>query len=221
MAAETAEALAYLHSAASPPIIHRDIKCTNILLDNNLRAKVSDFGASRLVPLDQTQLTTLVQGTLGYLDPQYFLTSQLTDRSAVYSFGVLLVELLTGEKAVSLERPQEERHLVMLFDASMKKNCLFKILDMQIVRDIKADQLREVAELARRCLKLGGDERPCMKEVAMELQRLRSCQKHPWAEEGIKSTDFLLREPSEPHMGNSIGYESMKERAFFEPERGR
>ncbi|THF94130.1 hypothetical protein TEA_011712 [Camellia sinensis var. sinensis] len=172
IAAETAGVLSYLHSAASIPIIHRDVKSTNILLDDNYTAKVSDFGASRLVPLDQNQLATVVQGTLGYLDPEYMLTSQLTEKSDVYSFGVVLVELITGKKALSFNRPEEERNLAMYFITCMNNDCLNQIIDEHMVIEGNTEELKEVANLAKRCLRVKGEERPYMKEVAMELEGL-------------------------------------------------
>ncbi|GMN36216.1 hypothetical protein TIFTF001_005835 [Ficus carica] len=184
IAAETAEALSYLHSAASTPIIHRDVKPSNILVDN-YTAKVSDFGASRLVPLDQTELATMVQGTLGYLDPEYLHTNQLTEKSDVYSYGVVLVELLTGKKAICFERPEDERGLAMHFLSSLKRGRLFEIVEKGLVKEEETagnrEQVEEVARLAKRCLNVNGEERPTMKEVAMELEGLRRMGKHPWA----------------------------------------
>ncbi|WJX77456.1 Wall-associated receptor kinase-like 6 [Trifolium repens] len=101
IACEVAGAVAYMHFSAFIPIIHRDIKPTNILLDSNYSAKVSDFGTSRSIPLDKTHLTTFVGGTFGYIDPEYFQSSQFTDKSDVYRFGVVLVELITGRKPIS------------------------------------------------------------------------------------------------------------------------
>ncbi|KAG6674119.1 hypothetical protein I3842_15G025800 [Carya illinoinensis] len=199
IAAETAEALWYLHSAASIPIIHRDVKSTNILLDDDFTAKVSDFGTSRLVPRDQAQLATVVQGTLGYLDPEYLQTNQLTEKSDVYSFGVVLVELLTGKEALSFARSEEQRSLAMYFISSIKEERLFEILENHIVAEGNKEQIQQFVELARSCLAVKGDERPTMREVAMELEGIRKMQKHPWVnlEANSEEVEYLLGEACE------------------------
>ncbi|KAG2665798.1 hypothetical protein I3760_15G025100 [Carya illinoinensis] len=199
IAAETAEALWYLHSAASIPIIHRDVKSTNILLNDDFTAKVSDFGTSRLVPRDQTQLATVVQGTLGYLDPEYLQTNQLTEKSDVYSFGVVLVELLTGKEALSFARSEEQRSLAMYFISSMKEERLFEILENHIVAEGNKEQIQQFVELARSCLAVKGNERPTMREVAMELEGIRKIQKHPWVnlEANSEEVEHLLGETCE------------------------
>ncbi|XVF39222.1 hypothetical protein PTKIN_Ptkin01aG0018300 [Pterospermum kingtungense] len=203
---EMAQVLSYLHSAASPPIIHRDVKLANILLDENYNAKVSDFGASRLNPSDKAQITTLVQGTLGYLDPEYFHTSQLTEKSDVYSFGVVLIKLLTGSKALSFERPEQQRNLSMYFVSLMKEDRFLEILDRRVMNERTIKPLKEVAALARRCVRLKGEERPTMKEVASELEGLRAMEQHPWGKGDLleEETAYLL---DNDLYNNSTGYE--------------
>ncbi|XP_059629582.1 putative wall-associated receptor kinase-like 16 [Cornus florida] len=199
IAVEAAGALAYLHSATSPSIIHRDIKSTNILLDNTYSARVSDFGASKLVPLDSTQITTLVQGTIGYLDPECFRSSQLTEKSDVYSFGVVLAELTIGEKAFSFERPEKDRNLAMYFVSSVKEDHLLKIFEDRVGNEEKIEQLKEVAKLTKRCLRVKGEERPTMKDVAIELEGiLRMTEKHPWVNVDLyaEETLYLLDDQS-------------------------
>ncbi|KAL6858856.1 hypothetical protein ACP4OV_017858 [Aristida adscensionis] len=127
IAHETAEALAYLHSWASPSIIHGDVKSPNILIDENYTAKVADFGASTLAPTDEAQFVTFVQGTYGYLDPKYMQTSKLTCKSDVYSFGVVLLELLTCRKAMNLQALEEEKNLSSHFLLAMTENRLDEI----------------------------------------------------------------------------------------------
>ncbi|KAH6771532.1 hypothetical protein C2S52_016335 [Perilla frutescens var. hirtella] len=173
IAREVAGALAYLHSAASVPIYHRDIKSTNILLDDKYRAKVSDFGASRSIAIDQTHVTTRVLGTFGYIDPEYFRSSQFTEKSDVYSFGVVMIELLTGEKAVSSIRAEVGRNLATHFLNSMEEDQLFDILDARVRKEGEREEIIGVAELARRCLQLNGKRRPTMSEVAMELEGIQ------------------------------------------------
>ncbi|KAM0043411.1 putative protein kinase RLK-Pelle-WAK family [Helianthus debilis subsp. tardiflorus] len=181
IATETAEALSYLHSAASVPIIHRDVKPMNILLDHNYAAKVADFGASRLIPIDQIELATIVQGTLGYLDPEYMQTNQLTDKSGVYSFGVVLAEILTGKKAISFDRSEKERNLAIYFLYSLKVGRLSQVLDERLQLNDVPSEIIQVSRLAERCLRVKGEERPTMKEVAIELQGILASviQNHP------------------------------------------
>ncbi|XP_042969610.1 wall-associated receptor kinase-like 2 [Carya illinoinensis] len=177
VANEVAGALSYLHSEAPSPIYHRDIKSTNILLDGKYRAKLADFGTSRSITLDQTHLTTKVQGTFGYLDPEYFQTSQFTEKSDVYSFGVVLAELLTGEEAISSTRTPKIKSLATYFVCSIEGNHFFDIVDDQILKEVKKEEIVAIGNLVKRCLNLTGKKRPTMKEVAMELEAIKTSGK--------------------------------------------
>ncbi|THU47799.1 hypothetical protein C4D60_Mb09t19450 [Musa balbisiana] len=208
IAYESADALAYLHSSASPPIIHGDVKSSNILLDENYMAKVSDFGASRLVPKDEDQFATLVQGTCGYLDPEYLQTCQLTDKSDVYSFGVVLLELLTGKKALYFEGSEEERSLASNFISAMKENRLLEMLDDQVKSEGGMGLIQEISELAKQCLNVKGEERPTMKEVAEVLDKLRKYKLHPWIPHDAEETESLLGGSSNDHGLNYHGIDT-------------
>ncbi|XP_047974150.1 putative wall-associated receptor kinase-like 16 [Salvia hispanica] len=214
IAAETAGVLSYLHSSASIPIIHRDVKSDNILLDHTFTAKVSDFGASKLVPIDLEQLSTVVLGTLGYLDPEYMQTNQLTEKSDVYSFGVVLLELVTGRRALNFDKPIEEKSLANYFLSVLKQDMLFEILDEKIARSENMDQISLVSKLAKDCLSVRGEDRPSMKEVAMELEGLILGGKHSWARnnaDNAEEMESLLSNNPDGMRGvsSSVGYDSI------------
>ena len=192
IAHQAAEALAYLHSWASPPIIHGDVKTSNILLDEDYTAKVSDFGASAMAPTDEAQLVTFVQGTCGYLDPQYMRTCKLTDKSDVYSFGVVLLELLTCRKALNLAELEEEKYLSSQFLLVLGEDRLEEILDEQVKSEQSFELLEQVAELAKQCLEMTGDKRPSMRQVAEELDRLSRWSQHPWGRQNSEEILALL-----------------------------
>jgi serine/threonine protein kinase len=176
IATETAKSLAYLHMTVSTPIIHRDIKSANILLDNTLAAKVADFGASRYIPVDKTGVTTMVQGTRGYLDPMYLSTGRLTEKSDVYSFGVMLIELLTRKKPFSYFSSEGEG-LVGHFATLFAEGNFSQILDPQVV-DTEGKVVEEVAKLALACVKLAGEDRPTMRDVELTLEGLKPSKRH-------------------------------------------
>ncbi|CAK7347643.1 unnamed protein product [Dovyalis caffra] len=175
IATETAKAIAHLHSAIDPPIYHRDIKSSNILLDYHFKSKVADFGLSRHGMTEISHISTVPQGTPGYLDPQYHQNFHLSDKSDVYSFGVVLVEIITAKKVVDFSRPQNEVNLAALAADKIGKGRLDEIIDPFL--DLHGDawtfsSVHKVAELAFRCLAFHKDMRPSMMEVAAELEQI-------------------------------------------------
>ncbi|MCO5563982.1 hypothetical protein L7F22_017636 [Adiantum nelumboides] len=174
IACDVAEALAYLHFSVSPPIYHRDVKSANILLDEEMKAKVADFGLSRLVPMDATHVSTGPQGTPGYVDPEYHQCYQVSDKSDVYSFGVVLLEMLTGKRAVDMSRARHEINLSAYAIARIQGNALNELLETQLLSSRHSHAAVQVANLAFSCIALQRDARPNMKEVAAQLQFIRS-----------------------------------------------
>jgi serine/threonine protein kinase len=113
VALEAAKGLEYLHDKANPPVIYRDLKSSNILLDNDFNAKLSDFGLAKLGPTgDKSHVSSRVMGTYGYCAPEYQRTGQLTVKSDIYSFGVVLLELITGRRTIDNTRHSREQNLV-------------------------------------------------------------------------------------------------------------
>lgn len=147
----------------------------NVLLTDSRTAKVSDFGTSRLTPMDQTHLVTAVQGTFGYLDPEYYHTGMLNEKSDVYSFGVILVELLMRRKPIIKNEHGEKQNLSSYFLSAMREGRpLQETLDVHILLEegINEDVVLCVARLAEECLSLTRGDRPTMKDVQMRLQLL-------------------------------------------------
>ncbi|KAL6281608.1 hypothetical protein ACE6H2_018489 [Prunus campanulata] len=194
IAIETASALSYLHAS---DIIHRDVKTTNILLDNNFCVKVADFGLSRLFPTDVTHISTAPQGTPGYVDPEYNQCYQLTSKSDVYSFGVVMIELISSLPAVDITRHRHEINLSNMAINKIQNHALHELVDtcLGFESDYRIRKMIiAVAELAFRCLQSDKDMRPSMPDVLDELQRIQSkdFDKEKAEEIDISADDVVL-----------------------------
>ncbi|KAJ6431036.1 hypothetical protein OIU84_018522 [Salix udensis] len=172
---------------ASPSIIHRDVKTSNILLDINMRAKVSDFGLSRQAEEDLTHVSSVARGTVGYLDPEYYANQQLTEKSDVYSFGVVLLELLSGKKPVSTEDFGAEMNIVHWARALIRKGDVMSIVDPVLIGNVKIESIWRIAEVAIQSVEQHAVSRPRMQEIILAIQEANKIEKGTYGSQKLLS----------------------------------
>lgn len=194
----SAKGLHYLHTGSTKAIIHRDVKSANILLDENLMAKVADFGLSKNGPeIDHTHVSTAVKGSFGYLDPEYLIRQQLTEKSDVYSFGVVMLEILSGRPVIDPSQPRETVNLVEWAIKGLSQGELEKLVDPFLAQEIKPESLKTFGEIAEKCLAERGVDRPTMGEILWKLECALQL-------EGICVRPRLNTQPSNSHFEDSV-----------------
>ncbi|KAL5757687.1 hypothetical protein ACOSP7_020298 [Xanthoceras sorbifolium] len=170
IAVEAAQGLEYLHHGCKPPIIHRDVKSTNILLNENFQAKLADFGLSKSFATENnTHVSTIVAGTPGYLDPAYYISNRLMEKSDVYSFGVVLLEIITCKPAITRISEYEKTHLSQWVNSLVSQGDVRKIVDQRLQGDFDMNSVWKAVEIALACLSHTANKRPTMNVVMMEL----------------------------------------------------
>ncbi|CAN8270234.1 unnamed protein product [Cochlearia groenlandica] len=166
----TAKALAYLHEAIEPKVVHRDIKSSNILMNDNFDAKLSDFGLAKLLGADNSYVSTRVMGTFGYVAPEYANSGLLNEKSDVYSFGVVLLEAITGRYPVDYARPKEEVHMVEWLKLMVQQKQFEEVVDKELEIKPSTSELKRALLTALRCVDPDADKRPKMSQVVRMLE---------------------------------------------------
>ncbi|KAK7276760.1 hypothetical protein RIF29_17906 [Crotalaria pallida] len=166
----TAKALAYLHEAIEPKVVHRDIKSSNILIDNEFNAKVSDFGLAKLLDSGESHITTRVMGTFGYVAPEYANSGLLNEKSDIYSFGVLLLEAVTGRDPVDYARPANEVNLVEWLKMMVGTRRAEEVVDSNLEVKPSTRALKRALLIALKCVDPDADKRPKMSQVVRMLE---------------------------------------------------
>ncbi|KAL1555037.1 PTI1-like tyrosine-protein kinase isoform X2 [Salvia divinorum] len=199
----SAEGIAYLHHEANPHIIHRDIKASNVLLDSEFDAKVADFGFAKLIPEGVTHLTTRVKGTLGYLAPEYAMWGKVSESCDVYSFGILLLEIISARKPLEKLPGGVKRDIVQWATPFLDKGAFEQIADPRLKGRFDRDELKRVIAIALRCTDGEAENRPSMVEVVAWLKggvgsRRREIRIHKYSTEDEYDDDGRENEVETP-----------------------
>ncbi|KAJ3678339.1 hypothetical protein LUZ60_002142 [Juncus effusus] len=181
-----AKGLEYLHDTANPPVIYRDFKASNILLDEDFNPKLSDFGLAKVGPVgDKSHVSTRVMGTYGYCAPEYALTGKLTTMSDVYSFGVVFLEIITGRRAIDMSKPEPEQNLVQWAEPRFKnKKRFIEMADPALYGEFPTKSLYQALAIAAMCLQEEASTRPVMSDVVTALEYLTKSNLDDKDEEG-------------------------------------
>ncbi|KAI4374651.1 hypothetical protein MLD38_012620 [Melastoma candidum] len=203
-----ARGLAYLHEEVKPYIVHRDIKASNILLDGDLTPKISDFGLAKLIPDNETHVSTRVAGTLGYLAPEYAVGGHLTRKADIYSFGVLILEIVCGSCNTNLRLPAQEQFLLERTWDLYERNELVGLVDISLDGDFDAEEACRFLKVGLVCTQENPKRRPSMSTVVKLLTGEQNVHNHNITRPGLISDlmDLKVRGPSKSSETKSSSY---------------